>query len=203
MYVSTQTIGADMTHETRRRRDPVRRRQEIIDAAAELVTEVGVAALTHRLVAARAGVALGSTTHYFATLDELRAAALARLGEDVQAYVTQVALTVSAAGTPGDLAAALAQGLHDYLSDPKLVRADVALTVAATLDPQLRPLTDRWFAGLSSALTSHMDDAAAQRVILYIGGATWHSALHEAPPDLASLTTAFRLLFSLDEGVSR
>jgi DNA-binding transcriptional regulator YbjK len=192
-----------MSNEVRRRRDPVRRRQEIIDAAAELVTEVGVASLTHRLVAARAGVALGSTTHYFATLDELRAAALARLGEDVQAYVAQVATTLTAVDDPGDLAAALAQGLHDYLSDPKLVGADTALTVAAALDPQLRPLTDRWYASLSSVLTSYMDEAAAQRVIVYIGGATWDAALHGAPTDLASLTTAFRLLFSLDEGVSR
>ena len=60
-----------MSDGTRRRRDPEARRREIVTAAAELIVEIGVDALTHRKVAARAGVPLGSTTQYFATLDDL------------------------------------------------------------------------------------------------------------------------------------
>lgn len=55
------------------------RRAAIIDAAAEAVLASGVAALSHRVVAAAAGVPLGSTTYYFASLDELRAAAVEKL----------------------------------------------------------------------------------------------------------------------------
>ena len=47
--MSTPTSGGTAT----RRRDPERRRQEILEAAAELVVESGVPALTHRAVAAR------------------------------------------------------------------------------------------------------------------------------------------------------
>ncbi|MFB9840394.1 TetR/AcrR family transcriptional regulator, partial [Actinoallomurus acaciae] len=59
------------------RRDPEGRRRAIVDAACALIPEVGVGGLTHRAVAARAGVQLGSTTYHFATLDDLSRAALA------------------------------------------------------------------------------------------------------------------------------
>ena len=68
----------------RRRRDPEERRRTIVEAAATLITEAGSEGLTHRLVAKRAGVPLGSTTQYFATLDDLREAALARLQEEAR-----------------------------------------------------------------------------------------------------------------------
>ncbi|HEY8525960.1 MAG TPA: TetR family transcriptional regulator [Acidimicrobiales bacterium] len=50
----------------------------IVQAAAELLTDGGPPAVTHRAVAARAGVPLGSTTYYFADRDELLAAAIER-----------------------------------------------------------------------------------------------------------------------------
>ena len=56
MYARTGVIalGVRMSDGTRRRRDPEARRREIITAAAELIVEIGVDALTHRKVAARA-----------------------------------------------------------------------------------------------------------------------------------------------------
>ena len=68
-----------------RKRDPERRRREILDAAAEIVVEQGTAALTHRAAAARAGVALGSTTRYFPSIDDLREATLRMLGDEIDA----------------------------------------------------------------------------------------------------------------------
>lgn len=47
-----------------RRYDP-ERRQRIIDAAITVVGERGIAALSHRAVAAAADVPLGSTTYHF------------------------------------------------------------------------------------------------------------------------------------------
>ena len=58
------------------RRDPEARRQQIIKAAVRAIAEVGVGNVTHRQIAALAGVPLGSTTYYFPTLDDLVAAAL-------------------------------------------------------------------------------------------------------------------------------
>ena len=47
----------------------------IIDGAVAIVMSDGVDALTHRAVAERAGVSLSSTTHHFASLDEILIAA--------------------------------------------------------------------------------------------------------------------------------
>src|SRR4051794_41347113 len=48
------------------------RRSALIEAAAGLLLEEGLAAISHRAVAARAGLPLASTTYYFASADDLR-----------------------------------------------------------------------------------------------------------------------------------
>lgn len=57
----------------------VQRRAQIVEAAAAYALEHGISALSHRQAAAAAKVPLGSTTYYFASLDELRAAAVERM----------------------------------------------------------------------------------------------------------------------------
>ncbi len=57
-----------------------RRRCELVNAAAELLREGGFEAVRHRAVARRAGLPLASTTYYFASLDELTAAAVEYIG---------------------------------------------------------------------------------------------------------------------------
>lgn len=47
------------------------RRAALVDAAAQLLLEQGYSAVSHRAVAARAGLPLAATTYYFATLDAL------------------------------------------------------------------------------------------------------------------------------------
>lgn len=53
-----------------------RRRQALVEAAAEILVEGGFDALRHRAIAERAGLPLASTTYYFQSLDELVMAAL-------------------------------------------------------------------------------------------------------------------------------
>ncbi|QXC59577.1 TetR family transcriptional regulator [Aquihabitans sp. G128] len=55
-----------------------RRRAALLDAAAELAAEVGAGAVTHRAVAARAGVPLSTTSYFFGSIDELVTEALRR-----------------------------------------------------------------------------------------------------------------------------
>src|SRR5699024_8552765 len=75
-----------------RTRDPEQRIHDIGRAAAELIAEAGVGALTHRAVAARAGVAVGTTTRYFATIDDLRKHALEYLAASVEADLRELSL---------------------------------------------------------------------------------------------------------------
>ncbi|TCN43825.1 TetR family transcriptional regulator [Rhodococcus sp. SMB37] len=48
-----------------------RRRQALVEAAADLILEGGIDAVRHRSVATRAGLPLASTTYYFDSLDDL------------------------------------------------------------------------------------------------------------------------------------
>lgn len=58
-----------------------RRRQALVEAAAQLLAEGGFDAIRHRAVAERAGLPLASTTYYFDSLEELITAAVVRRGE--------------------------------------------------------------------------------------------------------------------------
>ncbi|GAA0506427.1 TetR family transcriptional regulator [Saccharopolyspora subtropica] len=53
-----------------------RRRQALVVAAAQLLSEGGFEAVRHRAVAERAGLPLASTTYYFSSLDDLVSAAV-------------------------------------------------------------------------------------------------------------------------------
>ncbi|MFC7327623.1 TetR/AcrR family transcriptional regulator [Marinactinospora rubrisoli] len=58
-----------------------RRREQLVAAAADILAEEGFAGVSHRTVAGRAGVPLGSTTYYFESLEDLTRQALERMGE--------------------------------------------------------------------------------------------------------------------------
>jgi TetR/AcrR family transcriptional regulator, regulator of biofilm formation and stress response len=49
----------------------VDRRQAILEAALQIIGKEGSSALTHRLVAERAGVSLSATTYYFRSIEEI------------------------------------------------------------------------------------------------------------------------------------
>ena len=67
-----------MANERRGQRASARlRRAALVQAAAELASEVGAGSVTHRAVAARAGVPLSTTSYFFSSIDELVTEALA------------------------------------------------------------------------------------------------------------------------------
>lgn len=59
-----------------------RRRQALVVAAAQLLTEGGFEAIRHRAVAERAELPLASTTYYFSSLDDLIAAAVEHAAQE-------------------------------------------------------------------------------------------------------------------------
>jgi DNA-binding transcriptional regulator YbjK len=58
-----------------------RRREALLEAAADLLVEQGIGALSHRGVAARAGLPLAATTYYFSSRDDLTVQALQRAAD--------------------------------------------------------------------------------------------------------------------------
>lgn len=165
---------------SRRRRDPEARRREIITAAAELIVEVGVDAITHRMVAARAGVPLGATTQYFDTLDDLRDAALGALAHEIEARVEQTRAEVVAEGvTP----AAIARLVHRSLEDARAVQADRAVVTAAVHDPRVRELARHWSDEVIGFMAPIHGEDRARAASVFIDGVLWHAQIHDEPLD--------------------
>lgn len=96
-------------------RSRAERRDELLDAAALVVRDGGVEALTTRAVAERAGVAHGVVHYAFGARQHLVLALLERQARDV------LPLVLAAADEHDDLAGALDAGVSAYLA---LVRAE-------------------------------------------------------------------------------
>lgn len=173
------------------RRDPEGRRRAIVTAAAELVRERGAAGLTHRAVAARAGVSLGSTTQYFASLDELRERALQLLAEQIDDELAEVEEQLIPLEEAPER---MAEALHSWLCQQRQVRAEMALIAAAMSDAELRPLARRWDERMIEILSRHMDRERAEAIVLYSDGLTIHAALNEEPVRADAIARVFRAL---------
>lgn len=176
-----------MPDTTRRRRDPEARRNAIALAAAELIVEVGVDAITHRMVAARADVPLGATTQYFDTLDDLREAALQLLVAHVGSQLQEVRATLDAEGATPEVIAAF---LSDAMADAPTVKADRAVVTAAVHDPKLRELARSFSDDLIGILTPVHGTERATAAAVFIDGVLWHSQIHDTPLPRSIIETA-------------
>ncbi|MFI0236862.1 TetR/AcrR family transcriptional regulator [Streptomyces sp. NPDC016845] len=163
-----------------RRYDP-ERRQRIIDAAIRVVGEKGIAGLSHRTVAAEAGVPLGSTTYHFATLDELMVAALRQANEG---FAKAVAARAAFQDPTLDLADELAGLLGEWLGGGRgetgvppaegwgSVGAELEyeLYLAALRRPALRPVAAEWCQDLAAALAERTDPVTARALVALMDG---------------------------------
>ena len=187
-------MGSQQDRLTPGRRDPEGRRRAIIAAAAELIVEQGASAITHRSVASRAGVALGSTTQYFVSLDELRELALQILAEGIDEELAQVEdQLLPLKGAPERCAVII----HDFLRDSRQVRADLELMTAGMKDPRLRDLALRWTDRLTEILSRHLDREIALAIVLYLDGVTLHAGLHDEPVAADPIARTIRALMTM------
>ncbi|MEW1975646.1 TetR family transcriptional regulator [Microbacterium profundi] len=185
-----------MSDTVRRKRDPEMRRLAIVTAAAELITEVGVDAITHRMVAARADVPLGATTQYFDTLDDLRDAALQLLASHVGERMAQIREVITEHGaTP----ALLAELIHTALADEASVQADRAVVTAAVHDPRLRALARNWSEELVGIFAPVHGADRAEAAAVFIDGVLWHAQIHERPLEQHLIQSALADILGVTE----
>jgi DNA-binding transcriptional regulator YbjK len=118
----------------RRSRD---RRELLLRAAVDLVADGGPKAVTHRAVAARAGVPQASTTYYFSSIQELTDEAL-RLHLSERTSELQAMFTEATAkgGTTEDIARMLAEMLITRSRDIAIAQFEVYMQ--AGRNPSLR-----------------------------------------------------------------
>lgn len=181
---------------TPRRRDPEARRREIVTAASELVVENGAASLTHRAVAARAGVPLGSTTQHFASIDEIREAALQLLADEIDESLARMEVYIDSVRDNLD---PLIDEFCYFLRDPRAVNADIALMTTATTDPHLRALALRWTDRLIEMLARTLGKERATAIATYYDGVTIHAGLHEQPIDRETIKRTIQALIAMPD----
>ncbi|MCU1680529.1 MAG: transcriptional regulator, TetR family [Amycolatopsis sp.] len=174
------------------------RRDALLRAAVELIAEGGPQAITHRAVAARAGLASSTAGYFFASIDDLAAEALLAYTErEIDDYLS------FAREAAGDLERLLDVVGHRAV-DPRLALAQVSIYLEARRNPALRqPVSeavDRFRHSTEEVLRSvgfpHADTASPAFVALLDGFMLQHLAKPDDPPTADELIAAIRALFT-------
>jgi DNA-binding transcriptional regulator YbjK len=145
-------MAADATPakvQPRGRRDPrgERRRSELLDAAIHLIGSQGLDAVTHRAVAAAAGVSPASTTYYFRSKDQLIDEALHLVADREIARLRQHREALGEPGADiGAWAGAIAAWLEEQLEGEGRIAllAQYHLQLEGARRPELAEVLRSW-----------------------------------------------------------
>lgn len=181
------------------------RRELLLRAAAELLAEGGVKAVTHRSVAERAGVPLASTTYYFTSIDELMSEALRlateRRVEQLDAFVAAAPHVPPPA--PGELGRRFLSAVVARPAAELLAQLEVYLEAAR--NPGMRPTAEasiETFERLAQAVLDRIggsdERGIAVAVAALVDGFALHRLARQLPPEreFEIMLLALRALFA-------
>ncbi|MET0989981.1 MAG: TetR family transcriptional regulator, partial [Glaciihabitans sp.] len=178
-----------------RRFDP-ERRDRIISATLDLIAEGGVAGVSHRKVAAKADVPLGSMTYHFENMGEL-------LRESFERFATTVSdrfeEELAAATSPAEAQDAVVRLIyHGVLSESRELVLTLELYTLAARQPVYRQINRDWMSASRRALERHFDPDTARQLDALIEGLSIHLALAPEPHDRALTADAVARVCSHD-----
>ncbi|MET9086028.1 TetR family transcriptional regulator [Streptomyces sp. NPDC004237] len=189
------------------------RRERLLDATAELIASRGLEGVTHRAVAAAAGLPASTTSYFFASMDELIGAAVTRIADGVLEATRDLV-----ADAPTADGAASAPDYVDQLIDvliaskETLIRAQFEAYLATSRRPELVEPVQRIVQALEDAAESMFvalgaPDArlAGRELVAMVDGFALQRLAHPRPDDRAVLRDALRRLIAahLDEASAR
>ncbi|TDD56495.1 TetR family transcriptional regulator [Nonomuraea terrae] len=160
-----------------RRYDPDRRTR-ILDAALDVMAEHGTAGTTHRTIAARADVPLGSVTYHFASLADLQAQAFARYVELQSATFEKLFEDVE---THEQFVEVLVDLVHGGPARHRSAVLGFELHLAALRNPDLRVLTQAWTWESRAVLARFTGPGTAARLDALLEGMIMHALLAAEP----------------------
>jgi DNA-binding transcriptional regulator YbjK len=160
--------------------DP-QRRERILAATLDLIADEGVAGVSHRKIATRAEVPLGSMTYHFTGIGDLLRQAFTRFADHIVAVFEQ---HLSRAGSREQACEAVTDLIHTLSEGPRpdLILAQELYTLAAR-HPEYRELTQQWMRRSRHLLEQHFDADTARQLDALIEGLTLHRALDGSPHD--------------------
>ena len=166
------------------------RRDRIARAAVAVIAEHGIDSLTHRKVAAMAGVPLGSTTYHFASLEELIAAALDKAAE---AGIGQLQAWADGLDDGDDVASALADYVIESIGERReQTLAEYNLYVLALHRPHLQQAAVAWDSALSDVLIALTDRPTGRMLGTLLCGLLMQNVLRPDLPSKADVEETFR-----------
>jgi DNA-binding transcriptional regulator YbjK len=154
---------------TRGRRDPrgELRRAELLEAAIHLIGDQGLDAVTHRAVAAAAGVPAASTSYYFRSKDELIDEALRTLAErEIERLRERRAAMGDAVADLEATTAALTAWIEEQMTPAGRVAmlAQYQLQLEAARRPEARAILAAWKEGTDDLAETAMRSLGAADV---------------------------------------
>ncbi len=160
-----------------RRHDP-ERRERIMRATLDVIAEQGTQGVTHRRVAARADVPLGSMTYHFAGMDDL-------LQHSFSLYAQQVGDHFDAIIAPANSPEQACKALTDYIfspfwEQPRHITLMMELYSYVSCNPDMREQVKRWLEGGRHWLMRHFDEATAVGLDAFVEGLLIHRVVAPA-----------------------
>jgi DNA-binding transcriptional regulator YbjK len=178
------------------------RRDELLDAAIELLGERGVRGVTHRAVDAAAGRSAGSASNYFRTSDALLIAVIERFADRERAALDDLAAGLRPSG-PAEVAELFAAAARASAGPGRvLTLARYAILLESAQRPALRERlaetggrVNMWAAEWLKAAGSADPERDAPIVQNYLVGLVLHQLARPRPgfdpgPPVAALVTA-------------
>jgi DNA-binding transcriptional regulator YbjK len=170
-----------------------RRRQALVEAAAELLREGGFDAVRHRSVASRAELPLASTTYYFASLSDLVSRAVEYSGnvelDVMRERVDKVSTRRRGAESTAELVVEVLLGPPDGQAEHAQVVSRFERSVACARNPELRTVQQKLNAELEEVMADLLRRCGRpvkpdqlRHVVAVVDGAAVN-AVSEAHPD--------------------
>ncbi|MGW6057644.1 TetR/AcrR family transcriptional regulator [Streptomyces sp. NPDC055189] len=158
--------------------DP-RRRERILAATLDHIADEGVAGVSHRKIATRAAVPLGSMTYHFTGIDDLLREAFTLFAGHIVAVFER---HLGGVEGPEQAREAVTDLIHALSDGPQrdLILTQELYTLAARR-PEYRELTGAWMARSRDLLEQHFEPDTARQLDALIEGLTLHRALDGAP----------------------
>lgn len=184
------TESARATADGRRTRGQQTRRR-LLDATIRVVGRDGPEGVTHRAVAAEAGVAKSLATYHFATIEELLVAALVECTDE---YMCQLSESLPATATPAELAHCLAASFEESRQE---WLASYELLLHAARRPELREAALTWSRRSAEVARRYTDDpVAVDAFVSALDGAGLLALLSDDPIDADRLARLFERLLT-------
>jgi DNA-binding transcriptional regulator YbjK len=162
------------------------RKERILDAALDVIAEGGVHTTTHRRIAARAQVPLGSLTYYFDGMADLLAQAFARLSDTMsQLYRRTLQSAASTAEAEAAVVELICGPAYATERDMTLI---FEMYAYANHNESVSATTRTWLERSRDSLALHFTPGVSRALDALIEGWPMHRAFDEAPLDRRLVT---------------